>query len=40
MTGRPARDAVAWVRSGYCAKAVETPEQEAFIAALFGPAPA
>jgi hypothetical protein len=35
MAGYPARDAVAWVRSSYCAKAVETPEQEAFAAALF-----
>ena len=34
LTGHPARDAVAWVRSSYCAKAVETPGQEAFIAAL------
>ena len=34
LAGHPASDAVAWVRSGYCAKAVETPEQEAFIAAL------
>jgi protein-tyrosine phosphatase len=35
LTGHPALDAVAWVRSSYCTKAVETPEQEAFIAALF-----
>lgn len=35
LSGHPAREAVAWVRSGYCAKAVETPEQEAFVAALF-----
>jgi hypothetical protein len=35
LTGHPARDAVAWVRSSYCPKAVETPGQEAFIAALF-----
>jgi Swiss Army Knife protein, DSP-PTPase phosphatase domain len=35
LTGHPALDAVAWVRSNYCTKAVETPEQEAFIAALF-----
>ncbi len=34
LTGLPALDAVAWVRSSYCAKAVETPGQEAFIAAL------
>jgi protein-tyrosine phosphatase len=35
LTGHPALDAVAWVRSSYCTKAVETPGQEAFIAALF-----
>jgi hypothetical protein len=35
LAGHPALDAVAWVRSNYCAKAVETPEQEAFVA-LFG----
>ena len=35
LAGHPARDAVAWVRSGYCTKAVETPEQEAFVTALF-----
>jgi protein-tyrosine phosphatase len=35
LTGHPALDAAAWVRSSYCAKAVETPQQEAFIAALF-----
>jgi len=34
LTGHPAFDAVAWVRSSYCPKAVETPEQEVFIAAL------
>lgn len=34
LTGHPALDAVAWVRSSYCAKAVETPEQEAFVAAF------
>lgn len=34
LSGYPARDAVAWVRSSYCAKAVETPEQEAFVAAI------
>jgi len=34
MTGHPAIDAVAWVRSSYCANAVEAPEQQAFIAAL------
>ena len=34
LSGQPAVDAVAWVRSNYCVKAVETPEQEAFVAAL------
>ena len=34
LTGHPSRDAVAWVRSSYCAKAVETQGQEAFVAAL------
>lgn len=34
LTGHPARDAVAWVRASYCAKAVETPAQEAFVAGL------
>lgn len=34
LTGHPAQDAVAWVRSKYCAKAVETPAQQAFIAAI------
>ncbi len=31
LTGTPAADAVAWVRDNYCAKAVETAEQEAFV---------
>lgn len=34
LAGHPAHDAVAWVRSSYCAKAVETPGQEAFVAAF------
>jgi hypothetical protein len=34
LTGHPALDAVAWARSNYCGKAVETPEQEAFVATL------
>jgi len=34
LTGHPASDAVAWVRSSYCAKAVETQGQEALVAAL------
>ena len=32
MSGHPAADAVDWIRATYCAKAVETPEQEAFVA--------
>lgn len=32
MTGLPSRDAVAWVRANYCADAVETAQQEAFVA--------
>jgi Protein-tyrosine phosphatase len=35
LTGRPPGDAVAWVRSSYCTKAVETPRQQAFVATLF-----
>jgi protein-tyrosine phosphatase len=35
LTGHPALHAVAWVRSSYCTRAVETPEQEAFIVTLF-----
>ncbi len=31
LAGHPADGAVAWVRSSYCARAVETPEQEAFV---------
>ncbi len=34
LAGHPASDAVAWVRSSYCPKAIETPAQEAFVAAL------
>jgi hypothetical protein len=34
LAGYPADDAVAWVRTTYCAKAVETPEQAAFVVAL------
>lgn len=34
LAGHPALDAVAWVRSNYCTKAVETPEQEAFVGAF------
>src|SRR5882757_6374955 len=36
LTGHPARGAVDWVRAVYCASAVETPEQEAFVAAYHG----
>ncbi len=35
LAGHPVTGAVAWVRSAYCPRAVETPAQEAFIAALF-----
>jgi len=31
LTGCPAGEAVAWVREHYCPRAVETPEQEAFV---------
>ncbi len=34
LGGHPAGEAVAWVRANYCSKAVETPEQEAFVAAF------
>ena len=34
IAGLPAVDAVAWVRASYCLKAVETAEQEAFVAEL------
>jgi hypothetical protein len=34
LAGHPPADAVAWVRANYCPAAVETAEQEAFIAAL------
>jgi hypothetical protein len=34
LTGVPAADATAWVRAAYCADAVETPEQEAFVSGL------
>ncbi len=34
IAGHPADDAVAWVRDAYCARAVETPEQEAFVREL------
>lgn len=31
LAGKPADEAVAWVRQNYCIRAVETPEQEAFV---------
>jgi protein-tyrosine phosphatase len=34
LAGVAPGDAVAWVRSSYCDRAVETPEQAAFVAAL------
>jgi protein-tyrosine phosphatase len=36
MTGSPPEDAVGWVREFYCDRAIETSEQEAFIAARSG----
>jgi Protein-tyrosine phosphatase len=36
LAGEPAGDAVAWVRANYCSEAVETAEQEAFVARLGG----
>lgn len=36
LGGQPAGDAVAWVRANYCTRAVETAEQEAFVAGLDG----
>jgi hypothetical protein len=34
LTGLPRDEAVSWVRTTYCAKAVETAEQESFVAGL------
>ena len=34
LTGADPAEAVAWVRGAYCERAVETPEQAAFVAAL------
>ena len=34
LSGHPASDATAWVRSSYCERAVETPDQEAFVKAF------
>lgn len=36
LTGHPHGEAVAWVRASYCADAVETAEQEAFVVELVG----
>ena len=36
MCGHPPEDAVAWVRASYCADAVETAQQEAFVAGFVG----
>jgi hypothetical protein len=36
MTGTPAADAVDWVRAHYCDRAIETPEQEAFVRSFTG----
>lgn len=36
LAGYQASGAVAWARSSYCAKAVETPAQEAFVAGFKG----
>jgi len=36
LSGHPAGEAVAWVRANYCADAVETADQEAFIVGLGG----
>lgn len=34
LGGEPPQGAVAWVRANYCSKAVETPEQAAFVSSL------
>lgn len=36
LDGQAANGAVAWVRTNYCERAIETPEQEAFVAAFTG----
>jgi hypothetical protein len=36
MSGHPSDDAIAWVRANYCAHAVETAQQEAFVAEFVG----
>ncbi|MBO0701496.1 MAG: hypothetical protein J2P38_01090 [Candidatus Dormibacteraeota bacterium] len=34
LSGLPRTQAVGWVRRAYCTEAIETPEQEAFVAGL------
>jgi protein-tyrosine phosphatase len=34
LSGEPANQAVAWVRTNYCSNAIETPEQAAFVSSL------
>jgi hypothetical protein len=34
LSGEPSQEAVVWVRTNYCPKAVETPEQAVFVASL------
>jgi hypothetical protein len=34
LSGQPPAEAVGWVRANYCDRAVETPDQEAFVAAF------
>lgn len=36
LAGEPAGQAVDWVRTSYCAAAIETPDQEAFVARFGG----
>jgi hypothetical protein len=36
LSGHPADQAVTWTRANYCTGAVETPEQEAFVASFGG----
>jgi hypothetical protein len=35
LGGQSGGDAVNWVRAKYCSEAIETPEQEAFVAAVY-----
>jgi len=34
LTGEPPENAIAWVRTHYCPKAIETPDQEAYVTNL------